>query len=212
MRIAWAAAVSGQQTVCMLAAATVFVDESFRRCPDGRGLFLLAAVAVPDGGQAAAEQWLRGTVAPGQRRWHFRDESAAARRRFIAVLAEREMSGVQALTFCGWTPSQRKAEQARVRALWSLLAELPNLRANRLVIESRQEHNDRKDRREILGAQRAGVAAPDLVYRHGQPKLEPPLWLPDAIAGAIGMSLADGQHELFSALPESMRQVRWIGP
>lgn len=83
---------------------------------------------------------------------------------------------------------------------------------NRLVIKSRQEHNDRKDRREILGAQRAGVAEPDLVYRHGQPKLEPPLWLPDAIAGAIGMSLADDQHELFSALPEPMRQVRWIGP
>lgn len=200
-----------QQTVGMRAASTAFVDESFRRCADGRGLFLLTAVAVPDDGQAAIERRLRRMVAPGQRRWHFRDESAAARRRFIVLLAEREMSGVQALTFCGSTPGQRKAEQARVRALWSLLAELPDLGVNRLVIESRQEHNDRKDRREILGAQRAGVADSDLVYRHGQPKLEPLLWLPDAIVGAIGMSLADGQHELVSALAEPMRQVRWIG-
>lgn len=211
MRIAQAASATPHQTVGMPAAATAFVDESFRRSADGHGLFLLAAVTVPDDGQAAAERRLRGTVAPGQRRWHFRDESATARRRFIAVLAEREMAGVQAMTFCVWTPSQRKTEQARVRALWSLLAELPHLGVNRLVIESRQEHNDRKDRREILGAQRVGVAAPDLVYRHGQPKLEPLLWLPDAIAGAIGMSIADGQHELASELAHPVRQVRWIG-
>lgn len=41
-----------------------------------------------------------------------------------------------------------------------------HLEVNRLVIESRQEHNDRKDRREILGAQRARVVGPDLVYLH----------------------------------------------
>ena len=196
----------------MRVTGTAFVDESFRRCADGRRLFLLTAVVVPDDGQAAAERRLRRMVAPGQRRWHFRDESAAARRRFIVVLAEPEMSGVQALTFCCWTPSQRKAEQARVRGLWSLLAELPNLGVNRLVIESRQEHNDRKDRREILGAQRAGVASPDLIYRHGQPKLEPLLWLPDAIAGAVGMSLADGQHELFYTLAEPLRHTHRVGP
>lgn len=73
-----------------------------------------------------------------------------------------------------------------------------------MVIESRQEHNDRKDRREILGAQRAGVASEGLRYRHARPKDEPLLWLPDALAGAIGTSIADGDQELLRLLPHAL--------
>lgn len=42
-----------------------------------------------------------------------------------------------------------------------------------------------RDRREVIGAQRAGVAATNLVYHHGRPKEEPLLWLAAAIAGAV---------------------------
>lgn len=125
-------------------ARTAFVDESFRRADDGRGLFLLAAVIVPDQHHADVRDELRRHVAPGQHRWHFRDE--------------------------------------------------------------------RKDRREIMGAQRAGVASPSLTYCHARPKDEPLLWLPDALAGAIGMSIADNDHQLIMKLPEPLRQISRVGP
>lgn len=116
------------------------------------------------------------------------------------------------MTFCCATPSPRKSEQARVRCLWNLLSHLRGRDVRTVVLESRQEHNDRKDRRGILAAQRAGVATPGLVYRHGRPKEEPLLWLPDAVLGAVGMSIADKQHDLLELLPGPLRTFHWIGP
>ena len=62
-----------------------------------------------------------------------------------------------AVVFCCPTPSQRKSEQARVRCIWNLVAELREREVQTAVFESRQEHNDRKDRREIMAAQRAAL-------------------------------------------------------
>jgi len=191
---------------------TALVDESFRRGSDGKGYFLMVAVLVPDELHAAITKRFRAYVAPGQRRWHFRDERPSSRRKFLAEVAELHELEVVAVAFCCPTPSQRKSEQARVRCIWNLVAELRDRGVQTAVFESRQEHNDRKDRREIMGAQRDGVAAADLVYRHGRPKEEPLLWLPDAIAGAVGLSVASHDHELAEMLPEPMRQIRWIVP
>lgn len=79
-----------------------------------------------------------------------------------------------------------------------------------MVIESRQERNDRKDRREILRAQEGGVAARELIYRHGRPKAEPLLWLPGAIAGTVGLKIARHDDTFFSMLPDGMCTIRWI--
>lgn len=192
------------------ARCTALVDGSFRRGSDGRGYFLMAAVLVPDELQAAITTRLRAYVAPGQRRWHFRDERLASRRRFLAEVAQLHEHEVGAVVFCCPTPSQRKSEQARVRCLWNLVAELREREVQTAVFESRQEHNDRKDRREIMAAQRDGVASADLVYRHGRPKEEPLLWVADAIVGAVGLSVASHDQELAQLLPEPMQQVRWI--
>lgn len=191
---------------------TALVDESFRRGRDGKGYFFMAAVLVPDEQHAPITHRLRAHVSPGQRRWHFRDERSASRRKFLAAVAELHDLEVVALAFCCPTPSQRKSEQARVRCIWNLLVELHDRGVQTVVFESRQEHNDRRDRREIIAAQRDGVAAADLVYHHGRPKEEPLLWLADAIVGAVGLSVVTGDHDLAELLPESMRQIRWIGP
>jgi hypothetical protein len=191
---------------------TALVDESFRRGRDGGGYFLLVAVIVPDHQHARITGLLRAHVAPGQLRWHFRDERHASRRKLLSQLAELHALDVTAVAFCCETPSQRKTEQARVRCIWNLLAELRSRDVQTVVFESRQERNDRKDRREVISAQRAGVADPALVYRHGRPKEEPLLWLPDAIAGAVGLGIANHEHELAELLPETLRQIRWIDP
>jgi hypothetical protein len=78
------------------------------------------------------------------------------------------------------------------------------------VSESRQEHNDRKDRREVLSAQQTGVASKGLIYRHGRPQEEPMLWVADAIVGAVGMKVASSQGQSAQLLPEPLTTVRWV--
>ena len=63
---------------------------------------------------------------------------------------------------------------------------------DQVVIESRQEHNDRRDRATISRAQRARQASPSLHYGFAKPATEPVLWMADALAGAATGSLVDG--------------------
>jgi len=54
------------------------------------------------------------------------------------------------------------------------------------------------------------MAAPDLIYRHGRPKEEPLLWLPDAVAGTVGLKIARKDDTFFNMLPDGMCTIRWI--
>lgn len=187
---------------------TALVDESFRRGLDGRGYTLLAAVIIPDTSAAAIEHDLRRFVNPGQRRFHWRNEKRSSRRKFVAKIAEYHELEVVALAYCQETASQKKVEQARMRSIWALLADLNERQVGTLVFESREERNDRKDRREVLSAQKAGLADPHLVYRHGRPKEESLLWLSDAIAGTVGEHVAEDDSELLEMLPAGMCEIR----
>lgn len=191
-------------------ARTAFIDESFRRGPGDHGYYFLGAVIVPDAHIVELTGRLRAHLPSGMRRWHWREEGAGSRRRFTALVAEFAAPGVEAVVCCQVTASQRKGEQARVRCLWELLAVLRHGQVGTAVFESRQEHNDRKDRREVISAQQAGVAAKGLIYRHGRPREEPMLWVADAIVGAVGMEVASGQGQFAALLPETWSKVRWV--
>lgn len=188
---------------------TAFVDESFRRGRDGHGYFFMGVVVVPDSQAADLSRRLREHLPPGLRRWHWRDERPASRRRFLSLVTDFREVGVTAFTCGQVTRNRRKSEQARVRCVWDLTGQLQVGGIGTLVMESRQEHNDRKDRREILSAQQAGVAPKGLVYRHGRPREEPLLWLPDALVGAMGLA-ALGEHEYRALLPAAWQDMRWL--
>lgn len=189
---------------------TALVDESFRRGVDGRGYSLLAAAIVPDVASATIERQLRDFVQPGQRRFHWRDERPEYREGFMALVAGLAPLEVFALAYCQVTANQKKAQHARVRSTWALVDDLRQRDVGTLVFESRQERNDVQDRREIILAQKAGVASASLVYRHGRPKEEPLLWLPDAVAGAVGDDIARHDPRYVEMLPDAMCLVRWL--
>lgn len=191
-------------------ARTAFVDESFRRGRDGDGYFFMGVVVVPDAVAAELSRRLREHLPAGLRRWHWRDERPGSRRRFLSLMADFVEMDVVAFTCGQLAGNQRKSEQARVRCTWDLLGQLQLLQVGGMVFESRQEHNDRKDRREVLGAQQAGVAPKGLVYRHGRPRDEPLLWLPDALVGAMGMAAALGEDEYRDLLPQAWQRLRWL--
>ena len=104
----------------------------------------------------------------------------------------------------------RRLERGRVDNIWRLLAEFGALRVERLVIESRQEWNDRHDRREIEQARRSGVCTHAMTYCHRRPPEDPMLWVADAVAGAASAHLFGVTSEFWTRgpRPEHVRQ-RW---
>lgn len=69
-----------------------FIDESNHHLSEGRYGTLLAAVVIDEATEAAATGPARAQVAPGQLRFHWRDESQRTRRGFIeAVTRQRDI-------------------------------------------------------------------------------------------------------------------------
>ncbi len=164
---------------------TAFVDESLRQGPNG--LYVIAAVVVTLDFDAARDA-ARSMLLRGQHRFHWRDENDRRRRLMIDRISEL---GVGCRAYVCRPVAVRREPRARALCLNGLLWDLWQDDVVELVIESRQEHNDRRDRRTIVGAQRAQRAHPDLSYRFAWPEVEPLLWLADAVAGAVSAAVGE---------------------
>jgi hypothetical protein len=149
-----------------------FVDESSRG-----NRYLLCAVTVDNNRLSEVRRLARGLCVPGQRRWHFVSESGR-RRKFILDSLVRS-DAIRALVYVG----TGAPVSVRRECLTTLVYDLLDRKASRLLIES-QQGQDPRDQRCIIGAlQKAGG---ELDYAHLWPHQEPGLWLPDAVAWAYG--------------------------
>ncbi|MGQ0432437.1 MAG: hypothetical protein ACT452_08535 [Microthrixaceae bacterium] len=169
---------------------TAFVDESIRTGSDG---FYIVAAVIVVGDLEQGRDFARSLLLPGQVRLHWNEEGDRRRQLIVGALAEL---GAPSRVYVGRLgPDVR---QARVRALGfnRLLWDLWSEGVDSLVIESRQEHNDRQDRRTILSAQRSRKASPTLTYSFARPSDEPLLWLPDVLAGAAAATVGGGYDYL----------------
>jgi hypothetical protein len=150
-----------------------FVDESVR------GRYMLCAVLVPSHQVDEIRKLARRLCMPGQRRWHFVDESDRRRRLILDTIARQE--AVRTLLYVGDMGSGSR-EAVRSDCMSALVYNLVDRKAERLVIES-IEWQDAADRRCIARA--LGKAESRLIYSHMRPHEEPGLWLPDAIAVGV---------------------------
>lgn len=100
-----------------------------------------------------------------------------------------------------------KQERARAKCLERLLWDLEQLGVGQLIVESRGEAADRKDRRTILRAIKSGLAATDLVYENRKGPLDSALWLPDALAGAAATALT-GQTRYRDRLSGALERTK----
>ncbi|HEY5244898.1 MAG TPA: hypothetical protein VIJ60_04465 [Acidimicrobiales bacterium] len=101
-------------------------------------------------------------------------------------------------------------ERARARCLTRLLWELGEHGITELIFEGRDEPLNNRDAATIANARRAGQAQERMTFDFGDPRREPLLWLPDAIAGAAGAHIIGEGSEHFLALPS--RRLLVLGP
>jgi hypothetical protein len=171
-----------------------FIDESLRDAAPPRpsgAVYILACAVVSKLRSGTIRAHLRNAVDPRQRRFHWHDEGTDGRQAMVARLAGCEFRAVAAV--CP-VPDPRRSERARRLCLSRLLWELRGHRLDRLVLESRRESFDRMDLAILGWARRAGLCPSWLACDFGLPVEEPLLWIPDALAGAVGQSLSgDGR-------------------
>ncbi|TCC31778.1 hypothetical protein [Kribbella speibonae] len=146
----------------------VFVDET-----KSRGL-LMAAARCPAGDVAVNRKSLRALLLPGQERLHFNHETDARRKQILGVVAESH-------PVVDLYRADRDTLAGRTRCLQAIVRDVAGT-AERLVIE-REESSYDHDRRTLHAAvlQRRCY---DLSWALIAPKLDPLLWMPDAVAWA----------------------------
>ena len=178
---------------------TAYVDESLRLT--GEGLYVLAAVVMPDERAPEVRAALRAAVPRGLRRYHWRKESTASRTAMAELVATSGATAIAVHTHV----DPRRQERARRRCLARLLWELAQRGDTTLVFETRQRA-DASDRRLIKDAERAGFAR-GTRYAFERPEDEPLLWLADAVAGAVTRALGDGDHTYVNVLEDIVALV-----
>jgi hypothetical protein len=166
-----------------------YVDESLRL---SARLYLMAAVFV-DGDRAESHRaMLRGLLRRGQRRLHWRDEDDRRRAALITAVAELRPRGIVVIG-AGMDP--RHQERARRKCIERLLWNLDQRGVADAVFEQRNDDMDSRDREMVATLRGRWVIRTRLRVSWESPDVEPLLWLPDVIAGAMSMAEAgDEKH------------------
>ncbi|TDO35779.1 hypothetical protein EV643_12151 [Kribbella sp. VKM Ac-2527] len=144
----------------------VFVDEN-----KSRGL-LMAAARCPSGEVAVHRKALRGLLLPGQERLHFNHETDARRKQIIQVIADFHL-------LVDVYQADRDTWADRRRCLEAVVRDTAGM-AERLVVEREESTYDHDQRTLHAACQRFKCF--DLRWELMVPKLDPLLWVPDAIA------------------------------
>jgi hypothetical protein len=185
-----------------------FIDESVRTGSGGL-LYVVAAGVVMKTDADRVRDDLRKFLSPRQRYFHWGDERPARRLAMLDRLAELD---VMALVSSYYPAANHRQEQARANCLTVLVGDLRAESTNELVIETRSEPLDRRDRRTLLHARDVGIAADSLTYWHGRKLEEPGLWAADAVAGAVATYLAGDDSQYYERLRPWLLRIRQHSP
>jgi hypothetical protein len=178
-----------------------FVDESARVAAPG--LYVVAGVIIPMDGLADVRSDVRAAVPHRQLRFHWRDEQEMRRREFVKHVAQLDLTSV---VVAGSPLTANRQERARRHCLQRLLWELGERGVTEVVLESRDEPLNQRDRQVIEAGKRANRIRKGLRYSFARPKEEPLLWLPDALAGAVTTAAA-GDPEYLTTFGTAVTRV-----
>lgn len=185
---------------------TAVVDEA---TPEGRGgiYYVVTAAVLLDVAQVRTA--IAGVLPSGRRRpFHWASEGPQARERMLELIAS---TGVVAHVVVHHPTGRRRQEEARRLALTELVPVLLDDGVDDLIIESRTEAQDRRDRATMLDALRA---VPHGLRYRWEPKEEPLLWVADAVCGAVKQYLLGEDDQPFERLAaaRAVEEIRYRQP
>jgi hypothetical protein len=175
------------------------VDESILL--SGHGCYVLGCVVLPVEAKARVRRATRRAI-PAGRTFHWTKERPEVRHGMLQVLAD---DASYLFAYSHRPVVRREHEWTRAHLLNALLDDLEAANVAEVVLESRQAHNDARDR-QVIGAHQQKENS-ILDYRHDGPRQEPLLWLADALAGAV-MSQIRKDNRYVAALPSDRLTIR----
>lgn len=169
----------------MFRSDKVWADESMRFGLTG-GLYLLAAVQVPDADVDEVRRALRTMTMRGQKKIRWNGESSRRRARLSSFLAALD---IQAVVVAGAPADPKRQERARAQCLEHLVLHLSTGSSRHIVMERRQARLDARDLRLVERLRGGQQIRPDLRVEVADPREEPMLWIADFVAGIAGDAL-----------------------
>ena len=149
----------------------------------GGGLYVLAATVADPTVCEAARESLRHLLLGKSRRLHWTHESRDRRELIAETIAALSVTTTVVI---GAPIDHRRQERARRLCMERLVYELEILGVSQLWIESRHDALNRRDQKMIDALRQRGTLSPKTSVGFARPYEEPMLWIPDAVAGAVG--------------------------
>jgi hypothetical protein len=173
-----------------------YADESARfGGSEVPGCYVIAALVVAEAD--AAE--LRQVMAPlAHRPKGFHWTEANKKRRWDAVTTVASAPALHVVTVAAPLDHSRQ-ERARRACLERLLFELEVAGVRDVWLERRTPSLNRKDQQAVGGFLARRIIR-DIRVRHANPATEPLLWVPDIVAGAVGLEAMGVTTEYWDAL------------
>lgn len=159
-----------------------FLDESQSDRARDPFCYVLAAGICAPADIDAARAGMERLRLRGQRKVHWRDESARRRRQVTAGIAALPLQHVVVVRD---GRAGETAERRRRHCLERMLYELDQLGIETAIFESRGPADDRRDRAMLDALRARQVVSPELRMAHVPGPKDPMLWVPDAVCGAI---------------------------
>ncbi|WP_141006616.1 hypothetical protein [Nocardioides humi] len=161
-----------------------WVDESVHSGPGvQRPSYLLAATMTASETCPSVREALRGLLLPSARRLHWRDESDRRQIEIATAIAAQDLLHTVVI---GIPVDSRRQERARRLCMERLLIELAGLGVQRIWLETRTESLNAKDLAMVAAVRGKRLLPGDTFVDFARPLDEPMLWVPDAVAGAVG--------------------------
>lgn len=164
---------------------------------------LLAAVIANPTGCGEMRESLRSLKQKGQGKLHWQAESDPRRRKITAAIAQLDAC---ATVVIGTPVARSNPERARRKCLEVLLLRLEAAGVGQVWLENRQSALNKRDAKTVLFLRGAQLLSRHLRLDFAHPSEEPMLWLPDAVAGAVGLARR-GAPEFRDALGGMVEEV-----
>jgi hypothetical protein len=168
-----------------------------------KGTYILASVVCDPTGCDPIRDALRVLLQGKQRRLHWRDEDGPQRTKIVAAISAIDMAAVVVV---GVPMAKRQQERARRICMETLLPTPEQFGVSQVFLEARTQTLIHRDRQQVANLVGKKLITPALRVSIARPLEEPMLWVPDAVAGAVGADRL-GNPEWLDVIRDSVTEI-----
>lgn len=151
-------------------------------------MYLLGAVIADPQSCEEARQELRGILPKGARKLHWHQMQPRDKTRATEVVTTIDAAHLVVVA----TPlDHRKQERARAACMERLLWQLSELSVSQVFVEQRTQSLNERDMKLVRHLRGKRSIPSSLRVDVQQPSIEPMLWVPDQVLGAMGDAATD---------------------